>query len=59
MFCEYLKLPEDAACVSVIVLPQGDVLNCSRVALQVTLHVFKEPRFEVQTNSINLSKKED
>lgn len=55
VFCEYLKLPEDAACVSMIVLSQRDVFNSSVVAFQVALHVFKEPWFEVQANSINLT----
>lgn len=52
--CEYLKLPEDTACVSVIVVSQRDVLNSNAVFLQVALHVFKEPGFKVQANSVNL-----
>lgn len=58
VFSEYLQLPEDAACVSMIVLSQRDVFNSSLVALQVALHVFEEPGLKVQANSINLIKEE-
>lgn len=54
MFCKYLKLPEDAACVSVVVLSQRDVLHSSVISFQVALHVFKEPGFKVQADSVNL-----
>lgn len=56
VLCGYLKLPEDAACVSVIVLSQRDVFNSGPVAVQVALHVFKEPGLKVQADSINLIK---
>lgn len=55
VYCGYLKLPEDAACVSMIVLSQRDVLYSCPVPLQVALHVFKEPGLEVQADSINLN----
>lgn len=54
VFCEYLKLPEDAACVSMVVLSQRDVFNSSLVAFQVALHVFKEPGFKMQADPIYL-----
>lgn len=54
MFCKYLKLPEDAACVSVVVLSQRDVLHSSAISFQVALHVFKEPGFKVQADSVDL-----
>lgn len=50
----YLKLPEDAACVSVIVVSQWDIFNCSEVFFQVAFHMFEEPRFKVQPNSVDL-----
>lgn len=50
----YLKLPEDAACVSVIVLPERDVFHSSAVGFKVALHMFKEPGFKVQANSVDL-----
>lgn len=52
--CVYLKLPEDAARVSVIVLPQRDELHSAVASSQVALHVLKEPGFEVQANSVDL-----
>lgn len=55
--CGYLKLPEDAACVSMIVLSQRDVLHSGPVAFQVALHVFEEPGLKVQADSINLIKR--
>lgn len=54
VICGYLKLPEEAAGVSVIVLSQRDVFNSSLVSCQVLLHVFEEPGFEVQADPINL-----
>ena len=54
MFCDYLHLPEDAACVSVVVLSQRNVLHSTLVSLQVALHVFEEPGFKVQPDSVNL-----
>lgn len=54
MICGYLKFPEDAACVSVIVLSQRDVFNSTPVSCQVPLHMFEEPGFEVQADPINL-----
>lgn len=54
MSCKYLKLPEDAACVSVVVMSERDVLHSAVVAFHVALHVFKEPGFKVQSNSVNL-----
>lgn len=54
VFCGYLKLPEDAARVSVIVLPQRDVLNSTLVFSQVPLHMSEEPGFKVQADPINL-----
>lgn len=53
--CEYLKFPEDAACMSVIVVPQRDVLHPGGASPQVALHVLKEPGFEVQADSVNLT----
>lgn len=52
--CVYLKLPEDAPCVSVIVMPQRDKLHSTAVSFQVGFHVFKEPGFEVQADSVDL-----
>ncbi len=40
-----------------IVLSQRDVLNSSVVGFQVALHMFKEPGFKVQADSINLMSK--
>lgn len=37
-----------------IVLSQRDVFNSCVVALQVALHVFKEPGFKVQADSVDL-----
>lgn len=54
VFCGYLKLPEDAARVSVVVLPQRDVFDSALVSPQVPLHVFEEPRFKVQADPVNL-----
>lgn len=54
MICGYLKFPEDAAGVSVIVLSQRDVFNSTPVSFQVPLHMFEEPRFEVQADPIDL-----
>lgn len=53
----YLELPEDAAGVSVVVLPQRDVFHSGAVLLQVTLHMFKEPGFKVQANSVDLTRR--
>lgn len=50
----YLKLPEDAPCVSVIVLSQWDIFNSSAVFFQVAFHMFEEPGFKVQPNSVDL-----
>lgn len=52
----YLKLPEYAACVTVIVVSQRDIFHSTVVPLQVLLHMFKEPRFVVIANSIDLNK---
>lgn len=54
--CVYLQLPEDAACVSVIVVSQRDVFNSSLVVLQVKLHMFEEPGLEVEADSIDLQR---
>lgn len=54
VFSGYLKLPEDAARVSVIVLPQRDVFDFALVSSQVSLHVFEEPGFKVQADPVNL-----
>ena len=52
--CVYLQLPEDAACVSVVVVPEWDVLHATAVGLQVAFHVLKEPGLEVQTDPVDL-----
>lgn len=52
----YLKLPEDAPGVSVIVLSQRDVFYSSLLPLQVAFHVFKEPGLKVQSDPIDLSR---
>lgn len=56
MHCGYLKLPEDAACVSMIVLSQRNVFHSGPVASQITLHMFEEPGLEVQADSVNLNR---
>lgn len=50
----HLELPEDAARVSVVVVPQGDVFKALTVRLQVVLHVLEEPRLVVTANAIQL-----
>lgn len=50
----YLQFPEDAARVSVVVVSERDVLHAALAARQVALHVFEEPRFEVQADSVDL-----
>lgn len=51
----YLKLPEDAPSVSVVVMSKWDVLHAGSVLLQVFLHVLKEPGLVVVTNAIDLA----
>lgn len=51
---DYLKLPEDAACVSVVVVSQRYVFHSTVAFVQVTLHMFEEPGFEMQPNSVYL-----
>lgn len=50
----HLELPEDAACVSVVVVPQGNVFKALSVCLQVVLHMLEEPRLVVTANAIQL-----
>jgi hypothetical protein len=50
----YLELPEDAACVAVVVLPQGNVFKALPVCLQVVLHMLEKPRLIVTANAIQL-----
>lgn len=57
MSCKYLKLPEDAACVSMVVMSERDILYSGVVTFQVALHVFKEPGFKVQADPVNLMSK--
>lgn len=52
---DILELPEDAARVAVVVVPQGDVLQALFVCLQVVLHVFEEPRLVVIADAIQLA----
>lgn len=40
--------------MSMIVLSQRDIFNSSGVLFKVALHVFEEPGFKVQADSINL-----
>ena len=55
----YLQLPEDAACVSVVVVSEWDVLHATAVVFQVTFHVFEEPGLKVQTYPVDLMEKTD
>ena len=50
----YLQLPEDAACVSVVVVSERDVLHTTAVVLQVAFHVFEEPGLKVQPYPVDL-----
>lgn len=50
----HLKLPEDAARVAVVVVPQGNVFKALSVCLQVVLHMLEEPRLVVTANAIQL-----
>lgn len=50
----HLELPEDATCVPVVVVSQGNVLQALLVCLQVVLHVLEEPRLVVIANAIQL-----
>ena len=55
----YLQLPEDAACVSVVVVSERDVLHATAVVLQVAFHVFEEPGLKVQPYPVDLMAQTD
>lgn len=50
----HLELPEDAACVAVVIVPQGNVLEALPVCLQVVLDMLEEPRLVVIADAIQL-----